>query len=151
MARIAAARQPDAALVVGDAPSDEELMRIYMQAASTKSDVHGMFPDHPSRTRGIRAVRQALAAQAPEWVAYALAERQRQNDKWGIQRHQWPTWMAILAEEVGEASEAALHTHFGGRKTIHDLREELVQTAAVAGQIVEHIDEVLAQTKGGAK
>jgi NTP pyrophosphatase (non-canonical NTP hydrolase) len=71
-------------------------------------------------------------------------ERARQEDKWGVQRHSWPIWIAVLTEEIGEVSEAALHLHFGGVKTLEDLRVELVQSIAVAVAIVEHIDELTA-------
>ena len=36
-------------------------------------------------------------------------ERERQNIKWGSQHHDIPMWLAILMEEVGEASQAFLH------------------------------------------
>lgn len=36
-------------------------------------------------------------------------ERTRQNLKWGPQHHDVPMWLAILMEEVGEASQAFLH------------------------------------------
>jgi|GEM_PF-1169025 len=68
-----------------------------------------------------------------------LAERMRQNAKWGEQNHDPITWLAILTEEVGEFSEAALHLRFGGPKAA-GLRAEAVQVAAVALQIVECID-----------
>lgn len=68
-----------------------------------------------------------------------LEERQRQNQRWGVQNHNMVIWSAILAEECGEFSEAALHTMFGG-KCKGNLRNELVQVAAVALQILEHID-----------
>ena len=38
-------------------------------------------------------------------------ERQRQNAKWGVQRHSWPEWMAILGEEYGEACQLANWNH----------------------------------------
>jgi hypothetical protein len=43
-----------------------------------------------------------------------LAERQRQNFKWGEQNHHPFLYLAILGEEVGEANQAALQATFGG-------------------------------------
>ena len=37
-----------------------------------------------------------------------LAERKRQDTKWGEQNHNIYKWLAILGEEVGEANKAAL-------------------------------------------
>lgn len=70
-----------------------------------------------------------------------LAERTRQDAKWGEQNHDPFIWLAILSEEVGETSQAALHMRFGGPEgSVERLREEAVQTAAVALAIVECID-----------
>ncbi|SEB15903.1 hypothetical protein SAMN05421743_12160 [Thalassobacillus cyri] len=33
-------------------------------------------------------------------------ERRRQDKKWGVQRHPYPYWLAILTEEVGEVAQA---------------------------------------------
>lgn len=68
------------------------------------------------------------------------AERARQDKKFGIQNHSPEIWLAILGEEVGECNNAFLEMNFTKRKTIDDLREELVQVAAVAVQFVEFID-----------
>ena len=72
-------------------------------------------------------------------LAAVIAERQRQNAKWGVQDHDPITWCAILTEECGEFAQAALHARFGGHAAA-GLREEAVQCAAVALQIVECID-----------
>lgn len=69
----------------------------------------------------------------------ALAERTRQDAKWGQQDHDPITWSAILTEECGELAEAALHHRFGGPAAA-GLRTEAVQVAAVALQIVECLD-----------
>jgi NTP pyrophosphatase (non-canonical NTP hydrolase) len=69
------------------------------------------------------------------------AERERQDGKWGIQRHDDPTWLAILSEEIGESAQEVLQRKFGDVANGHgDLREELVQVAAVAVAWVEEID-----------
>lgn len=83
-------------------------------------------------------------------ITSILEERERQNAKWGTQRHSWPEWMSILAEEVGEAAREANQAHwlkvadqsFKAPK-VQALREELVHSAAVAVQIIEHLDEWL--------
>jgi NTP pyrophosphatase (non-canonical NTP hydrolase) len=67
------------------------------------------------------------------------AERQRQDEKWGEQNHPDEIWLAILSEEIGEASQALLHNKFGG-KAKGTLRDELVQVAAVAVQWLECIE-----------
>lgn len=68
-----------------------------------------------------------------------IAERERQHRLWGRQELSWPEWLLILSEEVGEASQAAGELHFRLGSTAA-LREELVQVAAVAVQVIEAID-----------
>ena len=67
------------------------------------------------------------------------AERRRQVETWGVQSLSWPEWILVLTEEMGEAAQAANVAHFQGVAIDH-LREELVQVAAVAVQIIEAID-----------
>ena len=71
-------------------------------------------------------------------------ELHRQNNKWGIQDHNVVEWMAILTEEVGEASKEAVGYHFkhGGNR-IGKLKIELIQVAAVAIQMIDSIDRQL--------
>lgn len=73
-------------------------------------------------------------------------ERQRQDEKWGVQNHEPEWWLTILMEEVGELAQAILETHFdknpehltkGG---IMNIRKEAVQCAAVAMALIECID-----------
>ena len=61
-------------------------------------------------------------------------ERARQDDKWGVQNHHPYTWLAILGEEYGEACNALL----GG--SLLNLRQELIETAAVAVAMIECLD-----------
>lgn len=72
-------------------------------------------------------------------MLHVLAERERQNLKWGQQDHDNILWSAILTEECGEFAQAALHERFGGVMK-DQIRNEAVQCAAVALQIVECID-----------
>lgn len=74
-------------------------------------------------------------------IALIRAERERQLAKWGVQHHDAFTWMSILMEEVGEASQAALHDVFGG-KHAGTFETEMIHVAAVAVQILEHLVEV---------
>ena len=79
-------------------------------------------------------------------------ERIRQNNKWGEQNHSPIEWMAILMEEVGEVSKEALEHHFKypnksgefsdeiQESRMENYREELIQVAAVASQMVECYD-----------
>jgi len=102
-------------------------------------------------------------------------EREKQQQKWGEQNHNPVEWIAILTEEVGEASKEALDHHFCNpvklidhkgsepRKMVSeatesdqlqrlkDYRAELIQVAAVATQMVESLDrnELKAEKKDG--
>ena len=72
-------------------------------------------------------------------LAEILAEREVQDEKWGQQNHDPETWIAILTEEVGEFSQAALHWRFGGPARVN-LRTEMIQVAAVALAIIQCCD-----------
>jgi NTP pyrophosphatase (non-canonical NTP hydrolase) len=67
-------------------------------------------------------------------------ERDRQDARFGRQVHSWPVWAAILAEESGEVAEACLQAHWQEPGGLEHLREELVQIAAVAVQMLEKLD-----------
>jgi len=70
-----------------------------------------------------------------------LAERKRQDAKWGEQNHDPFVYLNILMEEVGECSQAALQTRFGGPKGgIDRVRQEAVEACAVALAIVQCLD-----------
>lgn len=64
-----------------------------------------------------------------------------QNKKWGFpQFHTLSEWLVVLQEESGEAAAALLEMDLGG------LRDELLDVAAVAIAMIEHMDrgEILA-------
>lgn len=64
-----------------------------------------------------------------------LAERKRQDSKWGDQRKlSAETWLRILGEEFGEACKAA------NDRAPRNYRKELVQIAAVAVAAIESHD-----------
>lgn len=71
-----------------------------------------------------------------------IAERTRQDLKWGEQNHHPIFWISILGEEFGEAAQAANQATFptDGDKIWTDYRNELVQTAAVAVGAIEALD-----------
>lgn len=71
-------------------------------------------------------------------MSLILQERNRQDQKWGVQNHDPIVWSAILSEECGEFAEAALHHRFGG-PSANSLAIEAVQIAAVALAILESL------------
>lgn len=76
------------------------------------------------------------------------AERERQDAKWGEQNHRPERWVCILVEEIGEVAKsvlennAALHDgHYNlAERYTAQIREELIQVAAVAVAAIESID-----------
>jgi NTP pyrophosphatase (non-canonical NTP hydrolase) len=71
-------------------------------------------------------------------VEQVIAERERQDAKWGgtpgIDRRDDATYAAVLGEEFGEVCQAWLE------RDVENLRTELVQVAAVAIAWVEELD-----------
>jgi len=69
-------------------------------------------------------------------------ERYRQNELYGIQRHEMTKWLAILVEEVGEVAQAMQNGMASEKETdAHDLFKELIQVAAVAAAMAEQVKE----------
>ncbi|MNY39778.1 hypothetical protein D3C86_1744800 [compost metagenome] len=69
-----------------------------------------------------------------------VAERQRQDDKWGASDPlPWGDWSLILGEEVGELQQAMLESRFTENQiaALAYIIEEAVQVAAVAVALVE--------------
>jgi NTP pyrophosphatase (non-canonical NTP hydrolase) len=69
-----------------------------------------------------------------------IAERKRQDEKWGEQDHHPAEWLAILGEEVGEVCRAVCEAHFGGYESTGNwtqYRKELTHVAAVAIAMIE--------------
>lgn len=74
--------------------------------------------------------------------ADVLKERFRQNEKWGLQRHENGKWLAILVEEVGESAQAMMQDSMAAKETdSDDLYTELIQVAAVAQAWAEQVRE----------
>jgi hypothetical protein len=67
-----------------------------------------------------------------------VAERKRQDAKWGEQNHDPATWALILTEEVGEVAKGALPSHCGG-EGLERFVEEVVQAGAVCLAILESL------------
>ena len=63
-----------------------------------------------------------------------MAERVRQDEKWGEQNHDVYKWLAILGEEVGEANKAALDNDYS------ELMQELIQIGAVTVAMIESLE-----------
>ena len=61
------------------------------------------------------------------------AEQKRQIELWGVQHHEDEVWLDILIEEAIESKEAV------DKNDIENLKEELIQTAAVAATWYEEI------------
>lgn len=68
-----------------------------------------------------------------------LAERSKQDTKWGMQNHGVMGWILIEAEEFGEAAKEANEVHFRGKDPAA-YRAELIQVAAVAVAAIEALD-----------
>ena len=80
----------------------------------------------------IATLRARLAVEkAAKEAGPILAERKRQDDKWGVQDHDDPLWLAILTEEVGEAAQCICRANDGDAPA-GDIDKEIVQVAAVA-------------------
>ncbi len=77
-------------------------------------------------------------------IADVLAERERQDVKWGEQNHDPARWLMILGEEYGEACKAGCDLTWPNpqkpRCMVAEFRAELVQVAAVAVAMIECID-----------
>lgn len=71
------------------------------------------------------------------WVKAILAERDRQDLKWGFpQENTYCEWASILAEEAGELCKELNELNFG-RGDLDRMETEAIQVAAVALSIIE--------------
>lgn len=76
-------------------------------------------------------------------------ERGRQLQKWGLQAHPKEWWYVILGEEFGEVGKAIFE--FDARSptwtlsSFHDLRNEVIQVAAVATAWAEQLNAIIKQ------
>lgn len=75
-----------------------------------------------------------------QWIKAILAERERQDQKWGYpQENTYCEWASILAEEVGELAKELNELNFG-RGDPEKMTDEAIQVAAVALAILEQQD-----------
>jgi NTP pyrophosphatase (non-canonical NTP hydrolase) len=85
----------------------------------------------------------AMRAELDIALRAVLAERERQDAKWGEQNHEPVWWLAILGEEYGELCQAVLESHFdngtdkGGFGNVYN---EATQVAAVALALLERLN-----------
>lgn len=68
-------------------------------------------------------------------IREVIAERKRQEEKWGQQDRSPADWMLILMEEVGEFSQAVLDNRQGAPAEF--IKNELIQFTAVALAMLE--------------
>ena len=78
-----------------------------------------------------------------------LDERNRQDEKWGPQDGlTFVEWLAIEMEELGEAAQEVNEYHFRAGN-IYQLREELVQAAAVLVAWLEQVNKQIKNSPPG--
>lgn len=70
----------------------------------------------------------------------AKLERLNQYAKWGLQCRNFPNWLAILMEEVGELAKEIVEENVAGRPRTANLKKEACDVAAVALAIIQQID-----------
>lgn len=71
-----------------------------------------------------------------------LAERVRQNEKWGVQRHPHEVWHVIASEETGEVAQAILSAKGWGKPSdAQNLYEECIHASAVYAAFAEQVLE----------
>lgn len=76
-------------------------------------------------------------------ILRVLAERNRQDCKWGEQNHPIEKWVPILGEEFGELCEAINETVFDNNSDkggYENVRNEAIHVAAVAVGFLECIE-----------
>lgn len=74
-------------------------------------------------------------------IADVLAERKRQDEKWGEQDHRADTWVSIIGEEYGEMCKAVNEFGFDPKEeTISDIYTEAIQTMASCMAMLECIE-----------
>lgn len=72
------------------------------------------------------------------FIEAVVAERTRQDRKWGRNFVGIDRMLVVLGEEIGEVCRAHLESSRNtGRATIADLEEEIVQSAAVLSKLYE--------------
>jgi NTP pyrophosphatase (non-canonical NTP hydrolase) len=118
----------------------DQLERVATRAIQ---NTYGKIKDDAARfwiQKGIEGMRYAVAIEQDTVpLQDVAAERTRQDAKWGQQDHDIGIWLGILGEEFGEVAKEIAESSARPLDVAH-LREELIQTAAVAVAWVEAID-----------
>lgn len=74
-------------------------------------------------------------------IGDVIAERNRQDEKWGEQDHRADTWVSIIGEEYGEMCKAVNEFGFNPKEeTISDIYTEAIQTMASCMAMLECIE-----------
>lgn len=108
---------------------DEGLVAMYKEIEALKSENERLKKLHAA----------SLIVEVNDAVK---AERHRQNELYGYQRHSHGDWLMILAEEQGEVAQAMQKEKGWGKETdASNLYEELIHVAAVASAIAEQVLE----------
>lgn len=127
---------------------DLEELRI---GAATAEDLNlislaGILRNAADEIERLRSKEMLVPDTLQNAIASVVAERRRQDAKWGEQNHIPALWMPILGEEYGELCQAVLETHFDNGPELRakggyeNMRAEAVQVAAVAVAFVEYLD-----------
>ena len=85
----------------------------------------------------------AMSEQQKAIIDAILAERERQDKKWGEQNHVPPIWLGILGEEFGELCQAVNETGFNYGTELggyENMKREAIQVAAVAIGFLECLE-----------
>jgi NTP pyrophosphatase (non-canonical NTP hydrolase) len=76
-----------------------------------------------------------------DFLSFVVAERERQDRKWGKNFVGIDRMLVVLGEEIGEVCRAHLESSRNtGRASIADLKEEIVQSAAVLSKLYELLE-----------
>jgi len=85
----------------------------------------------------------AMSEQQKTIIDAILAERERQDKKWGEQNHVPPIWLGILGEEFGELCQVVNETGFNNGTELggyENMKREAIQVAAVAIGFLECLE-----------
>lgn len=116
-----------------------------MVDAASKAIGIDILPDVDRALRIASATRCLVIDPHPQLLDI-VKEYSRQEQKWGVQDHTPPHWIAIMTEELGEAAKASVNACLGGddsrtkEEWLADYRTELVQLGALAVQAIACID-----------
>ena len=146
---------PDAGTAASDPEAARQLNHLHPEVRTLVVAVDALRDgwldaDESARQKLWDAVNEAQEVVSPTAdyglqaaISDVIAERHRQDARWGVQNMHDFEHISILTEEVGEAAKAANEANFTSGSTRGDfthLRKELIQVAAVAVDHVQAID-----------